>query len=83
MKVDEENLRKSEEVMQIYEESYEKKLRKIWGKVRKVMKLDEENLRNVMKMGKENLRKSEESYEDRWENFRKSKDCYEDRWGKL
>ena len=58
-------------------------MRKIWGKVGKVMKLDEENLRNVMKMGKENLRKSEESYEDRWENFRKSKESYEDRWGKL
>ena len=57
------------------------------GKVRKVMKIDEDN-----------FRKSEESYEDRWgfllgkvrkamkiyeENFRKSELSYEDRWGKF
>ena len=50
-------------------------MRKICGKVRKVMKINEESyektkkilgkVRKVMKIDEENLRKSEESYEDR------------------
>ena len=52
-----------------------KKTKKILGKVRKVMKINEESyektkkilgkVRKVVKIDEENLRKSEESYEDR------------------
>ena len=64
-------------------------MRKNWenlGKVRKVMKIDEEYLRKSEESYEERwgkFEKCEESYEDRWENFRKSKESYEDRWGKF
>ena len=47
------------------EESYEDKWGKLWEKLRKILG----KVRNVMKVDEEILRKSEESYEGKWGKF--------------